>query len=242
MIAAIIQARTNSTRFPNKIFASIEGQPLISHIVKRLSQSKMIEKTVIATSLNDADNYIEEWCNTNNILCFRGSEDNVLERFYQTATKFNIDIIVRITADDPFKDAEIIDEVINLLINEKLDFCCNNNPPTFPEGLDTEVFTFDALKKAYEFAVDPFDLEHVTQYFYRNPGKFKQKNLKNIVNLSSYRWTIDEPEDLEFAKIIYSKLYKVNNYFGYREILKFIEENPNIIEINKSIKRSALYN
>lgn len=241
MINAIVQARVNSTRLPNKIFLDIVGKPLIEHIINRLSASKKINKIIIATSMNPMDDKLENWCKLKNLYCFRGSENNVLERFYFASKEFNSSIIVRITADDPFKDPQIIDEVIEMLQRYSLDFAYNNNPPSFPEGLDTEVFTFDALEKAYLNSTDVFEHEHVTQYFYRHPELFKQKNLNYSQDISYLRWTIDREEDLKMARIVYKYLYSKNNIFLFNDILDLIDKNPWIAEINSKVEKSAMY-
>jgi spore coat polysaccharide biosynthesis protein SpsF len=241
MITAIIQARVNSTRLPNKVFAKIEGYPLIWHVINRIKKSKKIDNIIIATSDNILDDVIENWCLENAIQCYRGSESNVLERFYFAASKMKAKIIVRITADDPFKDPEIIDGVIYMLEKENLDFAYNNNPPSFPEGLDIEVFTYGALKFAFESSKDSFEQEHVTQYFYRNKNLFKQKNFSFIKDISHFRWTIDREKDLEMTREIYRHLFKKNNIFLLEEILNLLEEQPWIAEINSEIERSDMY-
>jgi len=242
MIVAIIQARTGSTRLPNKIFMELCDRPLIYHIVNRLRPSSKIDKIVIATTINPNDDVLELWANENEIECFRGDENDVLSRYYFAAKKCNAKIIIRITADDPFKDFEIIDRVVNLLEEENLDFANNNNPPTFPEGLDTEVFTFQALELAYESARTPFEREHVTQYFYKNVNLFKQKCLKYHVDLSYLRWTIDTQFDFEMAVEIYKKLYPLNSFFNLDDIIELLNKEPEIKEINSKEKRSTMYN
>jgi len=241
MIGAIIQARVGSSRFPNKIFAEIEGFPLIWHVFNRVKASSFIQKIVVATSVDKKDDSLEEWCVRNNIFVFRGNKENVLERFYFAAKEFNLSIIVRITADDPFKDPKIIDNAIAILINEKLDFVYNNNPPSFPEGLDTEVFKYEALEIAFMNARDPFEKEHVTPYLYSHPDIIKQKNISLGKNLSHLRWTIDYPEDLEMAREVYKYLYKKNPLFEFQDILDLLEERPYIKEINAKVERSAFY-
>lgn len=240
-IIAIIQARLGSTRFPQKVFADLSGKPMIWHVINRLKYSTKINHIVLATTDTHLDDELAKWAINENISLFRGSENNVLERFYFAAKKYEADIIVRITADDPFKDPEIIDRVIEKLILEKLDFAYNNNPPTFPEGLDTEVFTFDALEKAYLKSVDDYEKEHVTQYFYRNIDMFKQSNLMNTENLSHLRWTIDTKPDYEMAIQVYDKLYKENEIFLMNDILKLIFHEPSIAKINNTVSRSAMY-
>ena len=241
MIAAIIQARMGSTRLPNKVFKQLCGKPLIWHITNRLKYSRKIDKIILATTQNENDNVLEDWAKENNIAIYRGSENDVLDRYYFTAIHFDVDTIVRITADDPFKEPKVIDEVIHLFKKRKLDFAYNNNPPTFPEGLDTEVFSFDALEVAFNNAVDPFDREHVTQYFYKNPLIFSQTCLKNFTDLSYLRWTIDTQQDWDMAELIYNKLYPVNENFSMSDILELINKEPYIATINTTIKRSAMY-
>lgn len=241
MITAIIQARVGSTRFPNKIFSDISGKPLIYHVVNRLLKSSKIQEIVIATTQNPLDDTIETWSINNKIKCFRGDENDVLSRFYYAAKFYKAKIIIRITADDPFKDFLIIDNVINILISHKLSFVYNNNPPSFPEGLDTEVFTFDALEKAFRLSVDPFEREHVTQYFYRNPHEFPQKNICNNINLSNLRWTIDTVNDLEMVRKVYENLFTENEIFLTNDILKLIKQKPEIQMINQDVQRSDMY-
>lgn len=241
MITAIIQARVGSTRFPNKIFADLAGKPLLYHVVSRLKKSKRIQNIVIATTLNPLDNAIENWAKQNKIDCFRGDEENVLSRFYHAAKEFNADIIVRITADDPFKDFEIIDKVTEALLNQKLSFAYNNNPPTFPEGLDTEIFTFDALETAFKNADDAFEQEHVTQFFYRNKDKFPQTNIKHSINISNLRWTIDTEKDMEMARCVYNNLYDKKEFFLMNDILDLIKIKPEIALMNQDVERSTMY-
>lgn len=241
MIAAIVQARTGSTRLPNKVFKQLCGKPLIWHITNRLKYSHKINSIILATTTNPNDDILERWSVENNISCYRGSENDVLDRYFHAAQCFKADTIVRITADDPFKDTLVIDEVINLFENSKLDFAYNNNPPTFPEGLDTEVFSFEALTKAFNNSTDPFEREHVTQYFYRNPSVFFQKCLQNPVDLSYLRWTIDTQQDWDMAKIVYDRLYHINEHFSMNDILELIKKEPYIATINSTVIRSAMY-
>jgi spore coat polysaccharide biosynthesis protein SpsF len=241
MLAAIIQARTGSTRLPNKVFKTLCGKPLIWHIINRLKYSKKINKIILATTQNENDNVLEEWALENDISCYRGSENDVLDRYYHSAQHFEVDTIVRITADDPFKDSQIIDKVINLFEENNLDFAYNNNPPTFPEGLDTEVFSFDALEKAHKNSIDPFEREHVSQYFYRNPLMFSQACLKNPTDLSYLRWTIDTQQDWDMAEIVYNKLYPIKTNFDMSDILELLNKETYIAKINSAVKRSAMY-
>ena len=241
MIAAIIQARMGSTRFPGKIFCELAGKPLIWHVVNRLRYSGKIDRIIIATTDTVKDDILAAWAANEGISLFRGSENNVLERYYHAARQYEAEIIVRITADDPFKDPFIIDRVITMLQDERLDFACNNNPPTFPEGLDTEVFTFGALERAFIGARDNFEKEHVTQFFYRNKGALRQTNLAYEKNLSCLRWTIDTESDYQMAKRVYGLIYRENDIFLMEDILEVLRQNPDIQELNSNVERSAMY-
>jgi spore coat polysaccharide biosynthesis protein SpsF len=238
MIVAIVQARMGSTRLPNKVFKNLCGRPLIWHII---NNSQKIEKIILATTKNPNDDVLEDWAIANDVPCYRGSEEDVLDRFYKAAQLFKADIIVRITADDPFKDSLIIDQVIDLLKKGNLDFAYNNNPPTFPEGLDVEVFTFRSLERAWADAKDPFEREHVTQYFYRNHELFKQKCLTYHENLSYLRWTIDTQSDWDMVEIVYNELFPLKENFHMVDILDLLRQMPEIAKMNVMVKRSVMY-
>ena len=241
-VNAIIQARCGSTRFPNKIFADIDGKPLLWHVVNRLKYSKMIDDIIIATTVYPIDDTIENWCNSESVKCFRGSENDVLNRYYCTSVAFPSDVIVRVTADDPFKDPEVIDKVIRKLIDEKLDLVTNNFPPSFPEGLDCEAFTFKVLEFMEKTTQDSFEREHVTQYVYHNPNLFNIGNVVSEVQLSSYRWTIDNKEDYEMVKAVYANREKGSKgILLMNEILDILSKNPDISKINSHVNRSAMY-
>lgn len=241
-VNAIIQARCGSTRFPNKVFVDIDGEPLLWHVVKRLEFANMIDDIIIATTTNIKDDKIEKWCREKGIKCFRGSEDDVLKRYYSAATIFPSDVIVRVTADDPFKEPSVIDEVVSKLINGNYDLTTNNFPPSFPEGLDCEAFSFDVLRTMEEATQDAFEREHVTQYVYHNSDKFKIGNVSCGQQLSSYRWTIDNEEDYEMVKAVYGKRNPDSRgIMLMQEILEILSENPEISRINTNVKRSAMY-
>jgi spore coat polysaccharide biosynthesis protein SpsF len=240
-IVAIIQARVGSTRLPDKVFYELSDKPLIWHVVNRLKISKKLSKIVLATTTNPLDNKLTKWAQENQVDYYRGSESDVLGRYFEAARQFNADIIVRITADDPFKDAPVMDEVIGMMLEHNVDFCFNNKPASFPEGLDIEVFTFRSLQLAYKQAKDPFEREHVTQYFHRNPSLFSMANLAYKENLSHLRWTIDTKADYEMAKNVYDSLYQPGKIFLMQDILHLLEKKPEIALANANVERSAMY-
>lgn len=241
MITAIIQARLSSTRLPGKVMTRFSGNTLLGHIIERISFSKYVSRILVATTENPADDKLVEWLKANDIEYFRGSESDVLNRYLEAAKQVKATHIARITSDDPFKDPGIIDEVARMYFEESVDFAYNNKPPTFAEGLDTEIFSFQALSRAALDAREPFEREHVTQHFYRNPERFKQKNLESILDFSHLRWTIDTDQDLVMTKLVYKNLYKPGKIFLAKDILRLIEMNPQIPQINQDVKRSDMY-
>lgn len=241
MITAIIQARMSSSRLPGKVMTWFSGNTLLGHIINRLSHSKTITSVIVATTTNPADEPLVEWLKSKGIRYFRGRETDVLNRYYETAKHYNATHIARITSDDPFKDPQIIDKVASLYFTDSLDFAYNNKPPSFAEGLDVEIFSFDALRAAEATTTDPFEREHVTQHFYRNEKTFKQKNLTSSFDYSHLRWTIDTEEDLLMAKAVYEALYEPGKIFLAEDILDLIKTHPEISRINQDVKRSDMY-
>lgn len=214
---------------------------MISHVLDRISASETVDLVLLATTVAPADDVLEDWAARVGIKCYRGSEHDVLDRYYCAAKTCGATIVVRVTADDPFKDPKVVDQVVRYLKNEKLDFVYNNKPPSFPEGLDVEAFTFGALKDAAKNARDPFEREHVTQYFYRHPERFRQKNISCDRKLSHLRWTVDTKADFVMAKAVYKKLYKKNKIFLMDEILALLKVQPEIAKINLDEVRSLMY-
>ena len=240
-IAAIIQARMSSTRLPGKTLMPLAGRPLISHVVDRISACRTIDRVVLATTVSCADDPLAAWADAQGVFCFRGSEGDVLGRYRDAARASGAEIIARVTADDPFKDPEATDEVVCRLVDNGLDFAYNNHPPSFPEGLDAEVFTLSALERAARESSDPWEREHVTQYFYRHPQLFRQENVSREVNLSHLRWTLDTEADYRMATAVYDRLYGTGRIFLMDEILRLLRKHPEIASMNANEVRSAMY-
>ena len=229
-------------RLPGKVLMDIVGRPMLWHVINRIKHSKYINKIIIATTTNKDDDQIEDFCKTYNIDFYRGSEDDVLDRYYQTAELWNADIIVRITSDCPLIDSEVIDKVICSYLKNKNNFNGSSNTikRTYPRGLDTEVISFDTLERVFKEAKKDYQREHVTIYIYEHLDQFKMCSVENKENLSSFRWTVDEEKDLEFVRTIYKKLYQERKIFLMRDVLRLLEREPYLKEINKNIKQKNI--
>jgi spore coat polysaccharide biosynthesis protein SpsF (cytidylyltransferase family) len=231
-----------STRLSGKVMLEISGKPVLWHVINRVSKSKLIDWLVVATTTNCEDDTIEKFCNQIHIPVYRGSEDDVLDRYYQCARKFDIENIVRITADCPLHDSSVIDLVIERYRQGNYDYVSNIDPPTYPDGIDVEVFSFQALDSAWRDASLVSEREHVTPYIRKHRDIFKISNVTNKENLSSYRWTLDQAEDFEFIQKIYRKFKESNvDEFYMKDIIGLLEKNPELISINSAIKRNEGY-
>jgi spore coat polysaccharide biosynthesis protein SpsF len=236
---AIIQARMGSTRLPGKVLMDIMGKPVLWHIVNRLKRSQRIDKIIVATGAGSSDDVIESFCDANSLNIFRGSESDVLERFYNAALHFNAQTIVRITGDCPLIDPDIVDKVVAGYGNGEYDYY--SLAGKFPDGLDCEVFSFAALKKAFNNSKLPSEREHVTPYIYNNPEKFKIGGLHLFDNHHHLRWTVDEPSDYQLVKKIYDYLWKDDKIFLTDQILDLFNRFPELKKINGNHTRNAGY-
>lgn len=242
MIIAIIQARMGSTRLPGKVLEDILGKPLLQHVIERVRQSRLIDDLVVATTRNSKDLSILVLTKKLKIKSYRGSENDVLDRFYHAAKKYSADTVVRITADDPFKDPRIIDRIIKYFLTNRnrIDYVSNTIEYSYPLGLDVEVFTFKALKKTWEEARQAFQREHVTPYMRQNPQLFRLKNIKCRKDISQLRWTIDTNKDLEFAREVYKYLYRKKRYFLMSDILNLLNKYPQLRRINQNSEKGRI--
>jgi len=238
-IVAVIQARMSSSRLPGKVMLDLAGKSVIEHVCIRLKKCKTISNIVIATSTDPSDDIIERWCTDHNVNYYRGSLNDVLDRYYQTAKVYHADAIVRITSDCPLIDPFIVDEVVENFIKGNYDFYGLSG--NFPDGLDCTVFGFEAIRKAWKEASLPSEREHVGPYIENHPETFKNGGLIKFNNLSHYRWTLDEPKDYDFLKTIFSNLYINEKVFLSNEIIDFIEKNPSVMTINSNIIRNEGY-
>jgi len=239
MIIGILQARVSSSRLPGKVLKRIMGVPMIIRQYNRVQRARLLDNILIATSSDVSDDPIEKLCKENDIACFRGSLDDVLDRFYQAACMGKPDHVVRLTGDCPLADPQLIDKVISYHLQGDFEYTSNTLEPTYPDGLDVEVFSFSCLKQAWEEAKLPSQREHVTLFIYRQPKRFRIGSFKNDTDLSSLRWTVDEPPDFELVTRIYEALYPSNPEFATEDILALLAGNPRLIDINAEYQRNA---
>lgn len=237
-IVTVIQARTGSSRLPNKILLPLSNAPLLYRMYERVAASKLKCTIVIATTTDKSDNQVEELCKNYELNCFRGHPTDLLDRHYQAAILLKADAVVKIPSDCPLIDATIIDKVLKFYIDnsDRYDFVSNLHPPTYPDGNDVEVMSFKALKNAWENAKLEIEREHTTPYFWENPDKFRVGNVVWESGLDysiSHRFTIDYEKDYNFIKQVYDELYPINNKFTFKDILDLLDRKPEIRKINE---------
>ncbi|MEW5947891.1 MAG: aminotransferase class III-fold pyridoxal phosphate-dependent enzyme [Thermodesulfobacteriota bacterium] len=240
---AIIQARMGSTRLPGKVLADICGKPMLWHVWNRVRTVPSVDKAVVATSVNQADDPVADFCMRHEIEYFRGNEADVLDRFYQAAKTFCADGVVRITADCPLIDPDVVDRVIRVYLGGDYDYVSNTLRYTYPDGLDTEVFTFAALEAAWREARRASEREHVTPYV-RTSGRFRLMNVENAVDLSAcgFRWSVDETRDLDFVRAVYARLGGNGRLFALSDVTNLLDQEPDLAKINQgSVRNSGYY-
>ena len=236
-VVAIIQARMGSTRLSGKVLMPLKNIPMLEHIVRRVSRSEKLTDVVVATSTEEADDVVWEFCERRKIPCYRGSQNNVLERYYEAARLYEADVVVRLTADNPFVDAEVIDEaIIYYLGKRKLDYLSYRKG--LPLGVSVEVFSYYALQRAYDMTNNPECLEHVTLFMYRNPKLFVCEKHDCIGrDYSNYRLTVDTEDDYRLAQVIYNQLYCKSREFSYHDVIRLLNENQDMLQCNCDVRQ-----
>lgn len=244
-IVCIIQARMGSTRLPGKVMKKIKGETVLYYVVERVKQSNLIDQIVIATTTNKRDDVIVKEAERLKVDCFRGSEEDVLSRYYGAAQKYDADIVVRITSDCPLIDPKITDKIIRYYLNNNgFDLVTNAGPyignRSYPRGLDVEVFSFDVLKEVFENATAKHQREHVTPYVYENSEQFKIYYVKaeEILKRPDIRITLDTKQDFELISKIMDHFVTIN--FNSEELINFLDKHPELLRINKNVKQKSL--
>lgn len=236
MVKAIIQARMGSSRFPGKVLREAVGKPLLQLMLERVQSSKSIKGIIIATTLEERDDPIVALASRLNVAVFRGSEKDILDRYYKAAKQFKAKVIVRLSSDCPLIDPQITDRVVQYYLDnqDRFDFVSNMHPPTFPDGLDVEVMPFPILELAWREAKKPYEREHATPYIWDNPEIFRIGNVENETELHlKERWTVDYEEDYLFVKQIYENLYGSGRIFYIKDVLELLDRKPKIRQINQ---------
>lgn len=228
----IIQVRMGSTRLPGKVLKKLNGITVLESLLNQLNYSKLLNDKIIATTSNLEDDVIVNFCKSKEIKCFRGSQDDVLDRYYNCAKKFSINTILRITSDCPLMDPQVVDNVIDFYLKNSYDYVNNFHKRTYPYGNDVEIFSLKVLEKVWEKATKPSEREHVTPYIYNNPDEFSIGWIENKENLSEFHWTIDRKEDLIFVQNIFKKISK--RPILMKDIIDVIKDDPSLLEINKN--------
>jgi spore coat polysaccharide biosynthesis protein SpsF len=258
-VVAIIQGRMSSTRLPGKILADIGGQPMLSSVYVRTARAKTLNEVIFATTTDASDDPVAEYCDFSGIPLTRGSLFDVLDRYYQAANQAKADVVVRITADCPVIDPELIDNVVNTLLEDEYDFVCNRLPPPWtivpiPLAWMSKPVHFKVLKKAWKEAKEPQHREHAMPYFYEgvqlsamnrqlsegtSPRGFRIALLHHTTDFGDYRWTVDTPEDLEFMREVYSR-FDGRDDFTWKEVLDLVHDNPELAKINAGVQHKTL--
>ncbi|MFZ5981803.1 MAG: cytidylyltransferase domain-containing protein [Candidatus Zixiibacteriota bacterium] len=238
----ITQARTGSTRLPGKIFKEVLGKPLLEYHLERLREIKNAEAIVVATTDKSADDKVFNFCREKKINCFRGSEDDVLDRYYRTAGEYEAEAVVRVTSDCPLIDPEVVDGVIAAFLENagRFDYASNTLVRTYPRGLDCEIFPKTVLDEIHGLTAEKTDREHVTAYIYRHPEKYRLLNVPRLLDVSHYRWTVDTADDFELVSRMLEALYPRKPEFRLEDCLQLFEQHPDWEAINRHIVQKAL--
>jgi len=237
-VLAILQARMSSSRLPNKVLLPVLGEPMLARQIERLRRATAIDQLIVATSAASTDDPIAEQCAQMGVACYRGSLDDVLDRFAQAARPHSPQHVVRLTADCPLTDPQLIDALIAHHIATAADYTTNANPPSFPDGLDAEVMRYAVLHIAWREARRKSEREHVTLYIASHPERFVIETLQSETDLSALRWTVDEADDLRLVERIYAALYPHNPAFTTEDILRLLDEQPELRTLNTSHRRN----
>ena len=237
---AVIQARMSSTRLPGKVLKPILGRPMLLHQLDRARRATLLDRLVVATSTDDSDDDVVRICRDSGYECERGSLNDVLDRFWQIASRDGADHIVRLTGDCPLTDPEVIDLVVNAHLTAGADYTSNTRPrSTWPDGLDVEVVRTGVLDQAWREAVTTSDREHVLPFVWNRPERFRLNTVVNELNLPHLRWTVDKPSDFEFVERVFAALYPQDPMFGYRDVQTLLRQRNDIPQHNSGIASGA---
>jgi len=223
-----------STRLPGKVLADVSGRPMLDRVVRRTAQADLVDRVVVATTDHPGDDLIVQRCDRLALDHFRGSEEDVLDRYHRAAAMFSADAVVRITADCPLVDPSVIDRVVRAFLDERPDYAANTLRRTYPRGLDTEVIAAEALDRAWREAGKPYHRAHVCPYIYEHPERFRLLSVSAREDYSDGRWTVDTPEDLEFVRRVYRQ-FGSDDAFAWRDVLDWLAGEPSVAALNRHV-------
>jgi spore coat polysaccharide biosynthesis protein SpsF len=237
---AIIQAHMGSSRLPGKVLMDLGGKTVLERVVGRTQRCRELDQVVVATATLPSDDVIVDACNRMQVPVFRGSDSDVLDRFTGAARAYAAEICVRITSDCPLIDPGVSDEIIRRFkqASPPVDYASNKIPQSYPRGLDTEVFTFESLERAWRQATEPYERTHVTIYIHERPEQFRLLSIVSDVDRADWRWTVDTGEDLEFLRQVYRRIGG-DGFFSWKEVLALLEREPSLREINRHVRQKG---
>ena len=225
-IVAVVQARLSSSRLPKKMLLDLAGKPVLARTLERVQAIPEVDTVILATSTSDEDRQLQDLANELSVQVYAGSLDDVLDRVYCAAKLASAGTIMRITGDCPLLDPAVCQETLTVFKLGSADYVSNIRPPTYPDGLDAEVFSFEALETAWQEATLSSDREHVTQFLWTHPNRFRLANVEHETDLSALRWTVDEPDDLEFVRQVYNSLVQNGHSgFSFLDVLDVIKKD-----------------
>lgn len=235
----IVQARLGSSRLPGKVMREIEGQTMLARVVERARRVRHVSEVIVAIPDAPCDAPLEVHCRELGVPVFRGSELDVLDRYYEAARSRDAEFCVRVTSDCPLLDPEVSSMIVARFLEAgDVDYCSNKIPQSFPRGLDTEVFRFSALERARREAAEPYERVHATPYLYRHPEIFRLLSICDEVDRADWRWTVDTPEDLDFVRTVYRRLGP--GAFSWRDIIRLLEAEPQLCAANAHVRQKAI--
>lgn len=244
-IVAIIQARMGSTRLPGKVMKQLCGKTVLAHVITRVKACSLVDEVVVATTTSSTDDVIVAEAEKYGAKSFRGSEANVLERYYLAAKEYQAEVVVRVTSDCPLFDFEVLTAMLKYFQEEtdeglQIDYLSNCLNRSYPRGLEAEIFTFNVLEKTWQEARQNYEIEHVTPYIYEHPELFSLHNQTNDDDLSDYRWTLDTEDDWKLIETIYRRLYTESKVFTTDEVILFLQSNPELLKINAHVEQKKI--
>jgi len=238
-VVAIIQARMGSTRLPGKVLSDLHGRTMLARVVRRVGRARNIQQVLVAATEGQVDEPIVAECRSLGVPCFRGSEDDVLDRYHAAAAASGADVVVRITSDCPLIDPDVTDQVVAAFLHSDAHYASNTLQRTWPQGLDTEAFHAAALNVAWREARQPYERAHVTPCFYQHPERFRLLSVTGPEDHSQGRWTVDTAEDLDFARTVYERLDR-DDAFSWRYVLELLAREPAIAALNRHVRQKRL--